>query len=99
MSVPPVMEQATAAGTAAGAKGSERAQNLKCVGEGFEALFSTTLISELLKPLQGAGLGGSGPGASIVQGLIESNLADHLARSGGLGIGRMVERALSEGNR
>ena len=67
---------------------------LKEIGRGFDAVFTGTLLGELMKPAIGAGLGGSGPGASIVQGLIESTLADHLGKSGGFGIGRMLEKSL-----
>ena len=72
----------------------EELAKLEKLGAGFEAIFTSTLLGELLKPLQGAGIAGEGPGASIVQGLIETNLADHAAKSGGFGIGRMVVRTL-----
>lgn len=67
---------------------------LKSVARGFDAVFTGTLLSELMKPVVGAGLGGSGPGASIVQGLIEQNLSDQIGKSGGFGIGRMLEKNL-----
>ncbi len=67
---------------------------LEEVGRGFDALFANTLLAELMKPLQGAGFGGSGPGSSVVQGMIQSNLADHLAAGKGLGIGRMVVESM-----
>ena len=63
---------------------------LETLGAGFEAIFTSPLLGELLKPLQGAGIAGEGPGASVVQGLIETNLSDHLSKSGALGIGRMI---------
>jgi Rod binding domain-containing protein len=66
------------------------------IAAGFEAIFANTLLGELMTPLaEGGGLGGEGPGSSIVQGLIQTNLGDELAKSGGLGIGRMVERQLA----
>jgi hypothetical protein len=52
------------------------------------------MLSKLLEPAVGAGLGGSGPGASIVQGIIEQNLADTIGKAGGFGIGRLIERTL-----
>jgi Rod binding domain-containing protein len=67
---------------------------LERLAAGFEAVFTSTLLGELLKPLQGAGLAGDGPGASVVQGLIETHLAEHVAKAGGLGIGRMVVKSL-----
>jgi len=67
---------------------------LKEVGKGFDAVFTGTLLGELMKPAIGSGLGGSGPGASIVQGIIEQSLADHLGKAGGFGIGRMLEKAM-----
>lgn len=69
--------------------------DLKEVAQGFEALFAGTILSELLKPLNGSGFAGSGPGASIVQGLIETHLADHFAKGGGFGIGRMIEESMA----
>lgn len=72
----------------------ESSAKLKEIAAGFEALFTGTILSELLKPMEGGGLAGEGPGASVVQGLIESNLSDHLAKSGGFGIGRMVEEQM-----
>lgn len=67
---------------------------LKSVAKGFDTIFTGTLINELMQPAVGAGLGGSGPGASIVQGMIEQNLADHLSKAGGFGIGRMLVKQL-----
>jgi Rod binding domain-containing protein len=60
------------------------------VAHGFDALFAGTLVSELMKPLQGAGFAGSGPGASVLQGMLETQLSDHLAKGSGLGVGRLV---------
>ncbi len=64
------------------------------VAQGFDSLFAGTLVAELMKPLQGAGFAGSGPGASVLQGMLETQLADHLAKGGGLGVGRMVAEQL-----
>ena len=52
------------------------------------------MLSKLLEPAIGAGLGGSGPGASVVQGMIEQNLADAIGKAGGFGVGRLIERTL-----
>jgi Rod binding domain-containing protein len=67
---------------------------LKQIGRGFDAVFAGTMLGELMKPAIGAGLGGSGPGASIVEGILEQGLADHLGKAGGFGIGRMLEKSL-----
>lgn len=67
---------------------------LKKVAKGFDAVFAGTMLNQLLAPVFGAGLGGSGPGASIVQGLVEQNLADAISKGRGLGVGRMVERQM-----
>lgn len=67
---------------------------LKELGHAFDAVFAGTLLGELMKPAVGAGLGGSGPGASIVEGILEQGLADHLGKAGGFGIGRMIEKSL-----
>lgn len=76
-------------------EGAAKTGKLHEIAQGFESLFTSTLLGELMKPLQGAGFAGEGPGASVLQGLIETKLADHVASSGGLGIGRMVEQALA----
>jgi len=73
----------------------ERLAKLEELAAGFESLFTGTLLAELLKPLQGPGIAGDGPGASVVQGLIETHLAEHVAKSGGFGLGRMVVQTLS----
>jgi len=67
---------------------------LKQIGRGFDAVFAGTMLGELMKPAIGAGLGGSGPGASIVEGILEQGLADHIGKAGGFGIGRMLEKSL-----
>jgi len=70
-------------------------EKLRQIAQGFESLFASTLLGELLKPGEGeSGFAGQGPGASVVQGMLETHLADHLAKSGGLGIGRMVLKQL-----
>lgn len=68
---------------------------LKQIGRGFDQVFAGTMLGELMKPAIGAGLGGSGPGASIVEGILEQGLADHLGKAGGFGIGRMLEKTLA----
>ena len=64
------------------------------VARGFDSLFSGILVGELTRPLQAAGFGGSGPGASVIQGMIETHLSDHLSKGDGLGVGRMVADSL-----
>ena len=76
----------------------EARAKLEQLAAGFESIFTSSLIGELMKPVldgEGGGLIGNGPGASIVQGLFESNLSEHLAKAGGLGIGRIVVRTLA----
>lgn len=70
--------------------------DVKKVAQGFDAMFAGTLVSELMKPLEGAGFGGSGPGSSVIQGLLETNLADQMAKGRGLGVGRMVADQLKK---
>ncbi len=78
-----------------GAAPPERIRELGRVAAGFEALFASSLLRELLQPLQdGGGLAGQGAGASVVSGLLETHLADHVAKSGGFGIGRMVVESM-----
>ena len=64
------------------------------VARAFDGVFANTMLSQLLEPAIGAGLGGSGSGASVVQGMIEQNLADAIGKAGGFGIGRLIERTL-----
>jgi Rod binding domain-containing protein len=64
------------------------------VAKAFDAVFAQTMLGKLLEPAIGAGLGGSGPGASVVQGMIEQNLADAIGKAGGFGVGRLIERTL-----
>ncbi len=68
---------------------------LQQVGRGFDSMFAHTLLGELMKPLQGSGFGGSGPGSSVVEGLIQTQLADRLSAGKGLGIGALVVRQMA----
>ena len=77
-----------------GEKPSKELAGLHKVAKGFDAIFADTMLGQLLAPVFGAGLGGSGPGASIVQGLVQQNLADAISKGGGFGVGRMIERSL-----
>jgi Rod binding domain-containing protein len=69
---------------------AELEAGLTKVAQGFDSIFSGILVGELTRPLQAAGFGGSGPGASVIQGMIETNLSEHLSKGDGLGVGRMV---------
>ncbi len=69
---------------------AELEAGLTKVAQGFDSIFSGILVGELTRPLQAAGFGGSGPGASVIQGMIETHLSDHLSKGEGLGVGRMV---------
>ena len=77
-----------------GEKASKELAGLHRVAKGFDAIFADTMLGQLLAPVFGSGLGGSGPGASVVQGLVEQNLADAISKGGGFGVGRMIERSL-----
>jgi Rod binding domain-containing protein len=77
-----------------GEKASKELAGLHRVAKAFDAVFADTILGQLLAPVFGAGLGGSAAGASIVQGLVEQNLAEAIGRGGGFGVGRMIERSL-----
>jgi Rod binding domain-containing protein len=77
-----------------GEKAPKELAGLHQVAKGFDAIFADTMLGQLLAPVFGAGLGGSGPGASVVQGMVEQNLADAISKGGGFGVGRMIERSL-----
>lgn len=70
-------------------------EKLKDVAKGFDAIFANTMLGELMKPAFGAGMGGTGPGASVIQGMIEQNLADHLGKAGGFGIGKLIVESMA----
>jgi Rod binding domain-containing protein len=67
---------------------------LQQVARGFESVFTDLMLGKLLAPVFGSGFAGSGAGSSVVQGIIEQNLADALSKGGGFGIGRMVVDAV-----
>lgn len=63
----------------------------------FEGLMISTLLKQSLGggPLGDGGVFGNGPGSDVYQGFLETYLADHLAKAGGLGLARTLERSLS----
>jgi len=64
------------------------------LAEAFDALFTGTLLKELMKPFENGGIAGSGPGASVMQGLFETHLAEAVSKGGGLGIGKLIEEQM-----
>lgn len=59
--------------------------------------FEGLLIANLLKTGlggEGGGLFGQGPGAEVMDGMLETFLSEHIARAGGLGISGALTRAL-----
>ncbi|MCK5945548.1 MAG: rod-binding protein [Planctomycetes bacterium] len=67
--------------------GRERAEK---VANQFEAVFVKTLVGALRSTSsiggEGGGMFGSGPGAETYAGWFDQNVADQLAKSGGIGI-------------
>jgi len=62
--------------------------------------FEAVLLGQLVKEMHVAGSeesGFQGPGADVLRSLIESSLADALARQGGVGIADMLTESLGEG--
>ena len=59
--------------------------------EGFEGIFMSILVEEMMKGTEAAG---SNPAYS---GLMTEKLGDELARSGGIGLADLLERQLGGG--
>ncbi|MFO0982174.1 MAG: rod-binding protein [Planctomycetota bacterium] len=63
---------------------------------GMEGLFLSLLLAEMQKGLgqEAGGLFGDAAGSGVYEGFFETYLADAIARRGGIGIAKMVERTV-----
>lgn len=62
------------------------------VAESFDGILVSMLLKEMRTTLNGEGLFGSGPGADTYGQLFDQFLGDHIARSGGIGVGQQLTR-------
>ncbi|MCA8922027.1 MAG: rod-binding protein [Planctomycetes bacterium] len=70
-----------------------RHRDAAVAAEKFEGLMLTNLLKSAFGE-SSESMFGSGPGAHIYRGFMETYLADHLARAGGLGLQDTLTRAL-----
>jgi flagellar protein FlgJ len=77
--------------------GSVDAQGVKSVAAEFEAVFASLLLKHMRDTIGGDGLF-SGENSDVYGGLFDMYMGRHLAQSGGLGIGKMVEQYLEAAN-
>ena len=80
------------------AKGSTKpsAADVKKATAQFEAIIMRQLLAPSIEPIMSGGLGGSsGTGGGIYGHMLTEVLADSLAKGGGLGLGRMLEKQFS----
>jgi peptidoglycan hydrolase FlgJ len=87
----------TVASLSDAASGSGKPSKIHDAAQQFEAL----LIGEMLKSARESGSWGltedeSDPGQDSLSGMAESQFANALARSGGLGLSHMVEQSVSQ---
>src|SRR3954467_14513269 len=79
------------------ATGTSKSSKIHDAAQQFEAL----LVGEMLKSARESGSWGltdeeSDPGQDTFSGMAESQFANALAKSGGLGLSRMVEQGVSQ---
>jgi flagellar protein FlgJ len=77
------------------AKGSAKpsSEDIKKATAQFEAIIMRQLLAPSIEPIMSGGLGGaSGTGGGIYGHMLTEVLADSLAKGGGLGLGRMLEK-------
>jgi flagellar protein FlgJ len=77
--------------------GAEAAEpsRLKTVCEEMEALFLHHMLSEMRKTVDKSGLIDGGRSEEIYTSLMDVELAEEMARSGGLGLATILQRQLS----
>jgi Rod binding domain-containing protein len=68
-------------------------QKLKEVAQGFEAILIASLLKEA-RPSEQAGLFGGGLSQDLYRQLFTDEIAKAIARSGGIGVGKMLEQQL-----
>jgi Rod binding domain-containing protein len=67
----------------------------QAVAQGFESMFASLLLKQMRQTLDSDTMFGKDTG-DVIGGLFDHFLGQHLARSGSLGIGAMVNRYLSQ---
>jgi Rod binding domain-containing protein len=68
------------------------------VAEGFDAMFASLLIKQMRQTLDQEGEGGmfGKDSGDVLGGMFDTFMGDHLAKAGGLGIGKMVKHQLEQ---
>lgn len=79
----------------AGGRGIDREKLKKACTE-FEALFVQEMLKFMRQTVPKSGLGGLGGGKEVYQSLMDQELSKTLAKKGGLRIGEMVYRQMSQ---
>jgi Rod binding domain-containing protein len=79
-----------------GANESNQVQNLRKVCADFEAIFISKMLQTMRKANGESSLFGDGMGAQIYQSLFDNKIAESVAHGGGMGIGDILFRELSQ---
>lgn len=79
------------------AKNAPSPADVKKAAAQFEAIIMRQLLAPSIEPLMSGGLGGDGgsAGGGIYGHMMTEVLADNLAKSGGIGLGKMLEKQFS----
>jgi peptidoglycan hydrolase FlgJ len=77
---------------AAGAAAPSGTSSIRQAAEGFEGVFMSILVEEMLKGTEVA------KGNPMYSGLVTEKLGDQLARSGGIGLADLLERQMGGGS-
>ncbi len=69
---------------------------LKKAAQGFEAIFINMLIKSMWKTIPESGLFEKNSATNIYEGIVQSALSGEIARSGGLGMAKMLYQQINK---
>lgn len=85
----------TAHAPTAAAEGNSEGRSPEAVAKGFEEIFASILIKQMRQTVGEGGMFGHDPG-DVLGGMFDHFLSQHIAKSGSLGIGKMIRKHLEK---
>jgi len=84
-------------GPSAGTSGSgtDSSRSPETVAKGFEEMFASILLKQMRQTLSEGGMFGHDPG-DVLGGMFDHFLSQHIAKSGSLGISKMIQKHLAK---
>jgi murein DD-endopeptidase MepM/ murein hydrolase activator NlpD len=78
---------------------SDDARNKEKASQSFESFFITYMLKVMRETVPKTGLFDGGSGEGIYTSLLDENISDAIAGSGGLGLGRLIEKNMSDNSK